>query len=41
MLFMEINKKSYEQLKKLINELDPKAFLVVNETKIVQNGFIK
>ena len=41
MLFMEINKKSYEQLEKLINELDPKAFTVVNETKLVQNGFIK
>lgn len=41
MLFMEINKKSYEKLKELINELDPKAFTVVNETKLVQNGFIK
>lgn len=41
MLFMEINKKSYNQLEELINELDPKAFTVVNETKLVQNGFIK
>lgn len=41
MLFMEINKKSYERLEKLINELDPKAFMVVNETKLAQNGFIK
>lgn len=41
MLFMEINKKSYKQLEELINELDPKAFTVVNETKLVQNGFIK
>lgn len=41
MLFMEINKKSFEQLEQLINELDPKAFMVVNETKLAQNGFIK
>lgn len=41
MLLMEINKKSYEKLKNLINELDPKAFTVVNETKMAQNGFIK
>ena len=41
MLIMEINKKSYEKLKTLIEELDPKAFTVVNETKVTQNGFIK
>ena len=41
MLFMEINKKNYDHLNTLIKKLDPKAFVVVNETKIVQNGFIK
>lgn len=41
MLFMEINKKNYDYLNQLIKKLDPKAFIVVNETKIVQNGFIK
>lgn len=41
MLFIEINKKYLDSLKRLIKELDPKAFLVVNETKYVQNGFIK
>ncbi len=41
MLFIEINKKSLSHLQKLIQEVDKKAFIVVNETKYVQNGFIK
>ncbi len=41
MLFIEIQKNNFEQLKKLIHSIDPKAFIVVNETKYVQNGFIK
>lgn len=41
MLFMEINKKYLSSVKELVKELDPKAFLVVNETKYVQNGFLK
>ncbi len=41
MLFIEVNKRSLNTLKKLIQELDPKAFIVVNETKAVTNGFIK
>lgn len=41
MLYIEINNKSYEHLKSLIRKNDDKAFIVVNETKFVQNGFIK
>ena len=41
LLFIEINKKNLSKLKKLIQQLDPKAFIVVNETKTVTNGFIK
>lgn len=41
MLFIEIDKKRISGLKSLIKELDPKAFMVVNETKYVQNGYFK
>ena len=41
MLFIEINKKRMDHLRKLIKSLDEKAFIVVNETKLVQNGYIK
>ena len=39
LLLLEVDKKRINKLKKLINSLDSKAFLVVNETKYVQNGF--
>lgn len=39
MLFIEIQNTSYEHLKKIIKELDNKSFVVVNETKYVQNGY--
>ena len=41
MLFMEINKKRLTHLKKLIKDLDERAFIVVNETKMVHNGYFK
>ena len=41
MLFIEINKKQNVNLQKLIHKLDKNAFIVINETKYVQNGFIK
>lgn len=41
MMFIEINKKRFDHLRELIKSLDPKAFIVVNETKYVQNGYIK
>ena len=41
MLFVEIKNKSLTQLKDLVKSSDPNAFIVVNETKYVQNGYIK
>ena len=41
MLFIEINKHHVNHLREVIKRLDAKAFLVVNETKYVQNGFFK
>ena len=41
MLFVEINNKRFNHIKKIVKEYDPKAFIVVNETKYVQNGYIK
>ena len=41
MLFVEINNKSFNHLKHRVKEIDPQAFIVVNETKYVQNGYIK
>ena len=41
MLFMEVEKKRFEYLKSMIKSLDDKAFIVVNETKMVHNGFFK
>lgn len=41
MLFIEINKKKFDELKDLINTIDPTAFMVVNDTRFVVNGYIK
>ena len=41
MLFIEIENKSLYHLQKLIKKLDPQAFIVVNESKYVLNGYIK
>lgn len=41
MLFIEIDKKRFDHLQSIVRELDEKAFLVVNETKMVQNGYFK
>lgn len=40
MLFIEINDKKLNNLKKLVKQIDDNAFIVVNETKYVQNGFM-
>lgn len=40
MLFIQINKKSMTHLQKLIKDNDNSAFIVVNETKFIENGFI-
>ncbi len=41
MLFIEIRNKNLTHLKEFIRQNDDRAFVVVNETKFVQNGFIK
>lgn len=41
MLFAEIKNSKLNPFKELVNELDPTAFVMVNETKQVYNGFIK
>lgn len=41
MLFIEIHNKNLNHLKKIVKDIDPKAFIVINETKYVQNGYIK
>lgn len=40
-LFIQINKNRFEQLRSIIKKIDNKAFIIVNETKYVQNGYIK
>lgn len=41
MLFIEIDKKDFNHLQKLIKQIDSKAFMVVNDTKYVQNGYFQ
>ncbi len=41
MLFIEIDKKHLKHLKQNIKKLDNDAFIVVNETKFVQNGYFE
>jgi len=41
MLIIEIKNKKLAHLKELIQRLDKNAFIMVNETKLVQNGYFK
>ena len=41
MLFIEIKNKNFNHLQKLIKQIDNNAFIVVNETKYVANGFLQ
>lgn len=41
MLFSEIKQSKLNEFKELVHSLDEKAFIMVNETKYVYNGFIK
>lgn len=41
MLFVEINKKKLQHLEAFVKSIDEKAFIVVSETKYVQNGYFK
>ena len=39
MLYIQIRNQSLEHLKDIIKKLDKQAFMVVNETKYVENGY--
>jgi len=41
MLYIQINNNKLKQLTSIIKQYDENAFIVVNETKLIQNGFIK
>ena len=41
MLFIELDKKNIKHLENRINKMDENAFMVINETKYVVNGFFK
>lgn len=41
MLYIQINSYNYHKLISLIKKIDSNAFIVVNETKYVQNGYFK
>ena len=40
MLILEISSKKIGLLKNFVKEVDDKAFVIVNETKYVLNGYI-
>lgn len=40
-LIIEINKNKLNELKTLITKIDKNAFIIINDTKIVHNGYIK
>lgn len=39
MLYIQIRDNTLEKLKNIVRKLDSKAFIVVNETKYVENGY--
>ena len=41
MLIIQLNKKRLKLLTSIIKKIDKQAFLIVNETKYLYNGFIK
>ena len=41
MLVIEVDNKNIPDVKEIIRKLDKNAFIVVTETKLVQNGYIK
>ena len=41
MLFINIDKKKEKALRELIKKNDKEAFIIVNETKYVENGYFK
>ena len=41
MLFINVDKKKEKALRELIKKNDKEAFIIVNETKYVENGYFK
>ena len=41
MLLIEVNNKNIGDVKNIIKKLDKQAFIIITETKLVQNGYIK
>lgn len=41
MIYINVDKKREQKLRKLIRESDPNAFIVANESKYVENGYFK
>ena len=41
LLLIHINSNNFDSLKSIVNKYDERAFIVISETKYVQNGFIK
>jgi len=41
MLYIQVSNFKLKKLKQIVKKIDKDAFIVVNETKYVQNGFIK
>lgn len=41
MLIVEVQNKNVDDIKRIVKKLDQNAFIVVTETKLVHNGFIK
>lgn len=41
MLYIQANKRDLKELTNIVKKFDKEAFLVVNETKMIQNGLIK
>ena len=41
LLLVDVKSKNTQEAIKLVKELDPKAFIVVKDTKVVHNGYIR
>lgn len=41
LIYITVDKKQEKEVRKIINRLDSNAFIVVNETTYVQNGYFK
>ncbi|MBE6156815.1 MAG: DUF2179 domain-containing protein [Firmicutes bacterium] len=41
MLYIQVNNRKLKELTSIVKSYDKNAFIVVNETKLIQNGFIK